>query len=185
MFRFPNMYAANISRDSVREALRKGISAEDILHFLQVDSHTAPCAAHACQVHAQPAMTPESHVFSPLPSTLSDQIILWQRERERSVAFTCCCAHCFIASIHQSRRLKARDGILYSNFDSSDKFEVCTAAHPQAHAHMLMLMLSRGWSASARTLGRTCGTIGRTRCSLLPPSSNSRCVGGTFTLRST
>ena len=134
MFRFPNMYAANITRDSVREALRKGISAEDILHFLQVCGHPAPSASHAGQVHAQPAMTPESHVFSPLPSTLSDQIILWQRERERSVAFSfasSCCAHCFIASFYRyARRLKARDGILYSNFEDSDKFEVCMAVHP-------------------------------------------------------
>ena len=36
--RFPNMYAANVTRDSVRRALLKGITSKEILSFLQVCS---------------------------------------------------------------------------------------------------------------------------------------------------
>lgn len=39
-YRLPNMTIAAISRDSIRDALVQGITANQILHFLQVQART-------------------------------------------------------------------------------------------------------------------------------------------------
>ncbi|KAH6565356.1 hypothetical protein BASA50_005389 [Batrachochytrium salamandrivorans] len=64
--RFANMVIGIITRDSVREALAKGISAEQIITYLTT--------------HAHPEMKKGSPI---LPSTIVDQIRLWEMERNR------------------------------------------------------------------------------------------------------
>ncbi|KAL5111592.1 General transcription factor IIH subunit 4 [Taenia crassiceps] len=64
--RYPNLVVADVTRDSVREALLRGISANQIISFLISNAH--------------PDMRRQSAI---LPPTLVDQIRLWELERER------------------------------------------------------------------------------------------------------
>ncbi|XP_052221725.1 general transcription factor IIH subunit 4-like isoform X3 [Dreissena polymorpha] len=66
LYRFPNMAVANLTRDSVRAALIRGITAEQIISFLK--SH-----AHSEMVKQTPS----------LPPTIVDQVRLWELERDR------------------------------------------------------------------------------------------------------
>ncbi|KAK9478179.1 transcription factor Tfb2-domain-containing protein [Lipomyces japonicus] len=64
--RFPNMVAGQISRESVRKALANGITSDQIITYLTVHAH------------------PQMRKITPLlPSTVVDQIRLWQLEMER------------------------------------------------------------------------------------------------------
>lgn len=68
MYRFPNLVVGIISRESVRQALKSGITAEQIVSFLRQHAH------------------PECYKELPaLPSTIADQIKLWAMERDRFV----------------------------------------------------------------------------------------------------
>ncbi|CEG82506.1 Putative Transcription initiation factor TFIIH subunit 4 [Rhizopus microsporus] len=64
--RFKNMVTGVITRDSIRNALMKGITAEQIIYYLQS--------------HAHPQMRKKTPV---LPLTVVDQIRLWEMERNR------------------------------------------------------------------------------------------------------
>ncbi|KAI9025300.1 RNA polymerase II transcription factor B subunit 2 [Phycomyces nitens] len=64
--RFRNMVAGVISRESVRNALLKGITADQIISYMQT--------------HAHPQMRKKTPV---LPLTVVDQIRLWEMERNR------------------------------------------------------------------------------------------------------
>ena len=67
--RYPNMVAGKITRESVRGAVRLGITADQIVSFLAT--------------HAHPQMRKDNPV---LPATVVDQIKLWQIENERMKA---------------------------------------------------------------------------------------------------
>ncbi|KAI9136665.1 transcription factor Tfb2-domain-containing protein, partial [Paraphysoderma sedebokerense] len=64
--RFPNMVMAILTRDSVHNALKSGISADQIVSYLYA--------------HAHPNMRKQNPV---LPLTVVDQIRLWEVERNR------------------------------------------------------------------------------------------------------
>lgn len=64
--RFPNMVAGRITRQSVREAIEKGITSDQIISYLST--------------HAHPQMRKKTPI---LPPTVVDQIRLWQIENER------------------------------------------------------------------------------------------------------
>ncbi|KAN0064539.1 RNA polymerase II transcription factor B 52 kDa subunit [Thecaphora frezii] len=64
--RFPNLVVGSITRDSVKSALSNGITAEQIITYL---TH-----------HAHPQMYRNDPL---LPVTVSDQIRLWEREKNR------------------------------------------------------------------------------------------------------
>ncbi|KAI8367654.1 RNA polymerase II transcription factor B subunit 2 [Radiomyces spectabilis] len=64
--RFQNMVAGLITRDSVRNALLKGITADQIISYMQT--------------HAHPQMRKKTPI---LPLTVVDQIRLWEMERNR------------------------------------------------------------------------------------------------------
>ncbi|XP_060582380.1 general transcription factor IIH subunit 4-like [Ruditapes philippinarum] len=66
LYRFPNMAVGNLSRDSVRAALMRGITAEQIISFLRS--------------HAHPEMMKEK---PSLPAVIIDQVRLWELERDR------------------------------------------------------------------------------------------------------
>lgn len=66
MYRFPNFSVGVFTRESVREALKSGITADQIVKFLQM--------------HAHPEMLKQKPV---LPPTVVDQIRLWEIERDR------------------------------------------------------------------------------------------------------
>lgn len=66
-FRLPNVTVGVLTRDSIRTALRSGITADQIVGFLRM--------------HAHPKMKrPGTPV---LPPTVVDQIYLWEQERNR------------------------------------------------------------------------------------------------------
>lgn len=86
LYRFPNVVVAVLSRDSVRTALSIGITAQQIINYLQL--------------HAHPEMLKQTPV---LPPTVTDQIRLWELERDR---------------------FKFSDGVLYNQFLSQTDFEL-------------------------------------------------------------
>lgn len=67
-FRFPNVVVGILTRDSIRQALRGGITAEQIIGYLRLHAHPQLLQGDAKQ---------------PLPPTVVDQIKLWELERNR------------------------------------------------------------------------------------------------------
>lgn len=67
-YRFPNIAIGHITRDSIRQALKSGMSAQQIINYLIM--------------HAHPTVKDSEH---PIPPTVIDQIYLWEREREKFV----------------------------------------------------------------------------------------------------
>lgn len=75
LYRFPNVTVGVITRDSIRQALRGGITAKQIISYLEQHAHTKMIEAVV-----------ESTSFkysSVLPPTVVDQIKLWENERNR------------------------------------------------------------------------------------------------------
>ena len=66
LYRFPNMVVASITRESVREAYKIGITSHQILNFLRANSH--------------PQISSRRPV---LPEAVADQIVFWYNERNR------------------------------------------------------------------------------------------------------
>lgn len=72
LYRFPNLAVGVLTRDSIRSALRGGITADQIISYLEQ--------------HAHPAMATVEQMVetkSVLPPTVLDQIKLWENERNR------------------------------------------------------------------------------------------------------
>jgi transcription initiation factor TFIIH subunit 4 len=67
--RLPNVIFFHITRDSIRNAFRLGVKADQILRFLHVHAH--PMLRNSDQPQ--------------VPPNVSDQILLWDRERRRVV----------------------------------------------------------------------------------------------------
>jgi len=65
-YRFPNLVVGSVTRDSVKEALSSGISADQIISYLVT--------------HAHPQMRKNNPL---IPVTVQDQIRLWELERNR------------------------------------------------------------------------------------------------------
>jgi transcription initiation factor TFIIH subunit 4 len=65
-YRFPNVVVGSINRESIRHALLNGITADQIIMYLNQHSHAQ--------------MRKKTPI---LPSTLTDQIRLWEMERNR------------------------------------------------------------------------------------------------------
>ncbi|XP_034061030.1 general transcription factor IIH subunit 4-like [Gymnodraco acuticeps] len=86
LYRFPNVVVAQVTRESVQQAIANGITAQQIIHFLRTRAH--------------PVMLKQTPV---LPPTITDQIRLWELERDR-LTFT--------------------EGVLYNQFLSQVDFEV-------------------------------------------------------------
>ena len=69
--RFPDMVAGRLSRTSIRQAINFGITADQIISYLQAHAHE--------QMHRTAQLTNKPV----LPPTVVDQIRLWQLENER------------------------------------------------------------------------------------------------------
>lgn len=77
LYRFPNVTVGVITRDSIRQALRGGITARQIISYLEQHAHTK-------MIEAVTASTSTSvKNSSVLPPTVVDQIKLWENERNR------------------------------------------------------------------------------------------------------
>jgi transcription initiation factor TFIIH subunit 4 len=66
LYRFPNMIVAVLTRESVREAYKIGITAQQIISFLRSNAHPTICTRKPI-----------------LPETVSDQITFWFNEKNR------------------------------------------------------------------------------------------------------
>lgn len=86
LYRFPNVVVGQLTRESVQQAIANGITAQQIIHFLRTRAH--------------PVMLLQNPV---LPATITDQIRLWELERDR---------------------LQFTEGVLYNQFLSQADFEV-------------------------------------------------------------
>ncbi|PWN19820.1 putative TFB2-TFIIH subunit [Microstroma glucosiphilum] len=85
--RFSNLVLGSLTRDSIKAALAKGISAEQVIAYL---SH-----------HAHPQMIARNDPL--LPITVTDQVRLWEREKNR---------------------VAAEEGYLYMDFSSAEDFKL-------------------------------------------------------------
>lgn len=65
-YRFPKFVLGVLTRESVRQAFKSGITAQQIVNFLAM--------------HAHPVMTKQNPI---IPGTVVDQITLWEKERDR------------------------------------------------------------------------------------------------------
>lgn len=88
--RFPNLVVGVITRDSIKAALARGISAEQVIAYLSHHAH--PQMVLAAQAHADKEAAARGGSggggggtggLPLLPITVTDQIRLWERERNR------------------------------------------------------------------------------------------------------
>lgn len=91
--RFGNLVMGYLSRDSVRGALDRGIAADQIIAYMAAHAHPQMRKVAAGEGPEQPL----------LPPTVTDQIRLWELEKER---------------------IKTTPGYLYTAFSSQSDFEV-------------------------------------------------------------
>ncbi|KAK5621039.1 General transcription factor IIH subunit 4 [Crenichthys baileyi] len=119
LYRFPNVVVAQLTRESVQQAIANGITAQQIIHFLRTRAH--------------PVLLTQTPV---LPPTITDQIRLWELERDR---------------------LQFTEGVLYNQFLSQADFEVLRDRAQglgclvwQDVAHRVMVVTSHGHSEVKR-----------------------------------
>uniref|UniRef100_A0A3B5QUW2 General transcription factor IIH subunit 4 n=2 Tax=Xiphophorus TaxID=8082 RepID=A0A3B5QUW2_XIPMA len=119
LYRFPNVVVAQLTRESVQQAIANGITAQQIIHFLRTRAH--------------PVLLTQTPV---LPPTITDQIRLWELERDR---------------------LQFTEGVLYNQFLSQADFEVLRDRAQglgclvwQDVAHRVMVVTSQGHSEVKR-----------------------------------
>lgn len=107
-FRFPNLVVGILTRDSVRQALRGGITAEQIIGYLMQ--------------HAHPQML-KNEVKQPLPPTVVDQIKLWELERNRLTYSDGVLYSQFLSQVSNQRMQgKWTERIIESNLSNVDTF---------------------------------------------------------------
>uniref|UniRef100_A0A3Q3WER9 General transcription factor IIH subunit 4 n=1 Tax=Mola mola TaxID=94237 RepID=A0A3Q3WER9_MOLML len=119
LYHFTNVVVAQITRESVQQAIANGITAQQIIHFLRTRAH--------------PIMLKQTPV---LPPTITDQIRLWELERDR---------------------LQFTEGVLYNQFLSQADFEVLRDRAQglgclvwQDVAHRVMVVTPQGHSEVKR-----------------------------------
>ncbi|KAF3030860.1 RNA polymerase II transcription factor B 52 kDa subunit [Penicillium rubens] len=76
-YRFPNLVTGKITRQSVRRAIEMGITADQIISYLLSHAHPQLRKHSAAQPNGKGVPA------SVLPPTVTDQIRLWQLERDR------------------------------------------------------------------------------------------------------
>uniref|UniRef100_A0A671VE59 General transcription factor IIH subunit 4 n=1 Tax=Sparus aurata TaxID=8175 RepID=A0A671VE59_SPAAU len=119
LYRFPNVVVGQVTRESVQQAIANGITAQQIIHFLRTRAH--------------PVLLRQTPV---LPPTITDQIRLWELERDR---------------------LQFTEGVLYNQFLSQADFEVLRDRAQglgclvwQDVAHRVMVVTPQGHSEVKR-----------------------------------
>lgn len=73
LYRFPNLVVGVMTRDSVRQAFRGGITADQIISYLEQHAHPNMLVKENTSIVSN----------SVLPPTVVDQIKLWENERNR------------------------------------------------------------------------------------------------------
>jgi transcription initiation factor TFIIH subunit 4 len=78
-YRFPNLVTGKVTRQSVRRAIEMGITADQIISYLLTHAHPQMRKHNAGHSTSNTGGIPPSV----LPPTVTDQIRLWQLERDR------------------------------------------------------------------------------------------------------
>ncbi|XP_064332361.1 general transcription factor IIH subunit 4 isoform X3 [Camelus dromedarius] len=113
LYRFPNMVVAQVTRESVQQAIASGITAQQVFPLGARKTGCTWAAGykavtlwkiiHFLRTRAHPVMLKQTPV---LPPTITDQIRLWELERDR---------------------LRFTEGVLYNQFLSQVDFELLLA----------------------------------------------------------
>lgn len=77
-YRFPNLVTGKITRKSIRRAIEMGITAEQVITYLATHAHP-----QLRKHNTGYAMSKDDGPPSIIPPTVTDQIRLWQLERDR------------------------------------------------------------------------------------------------------
>ncbi|KAG0657931.1 RNA polymerase II transcription factor B 52 kDa subunit [Maudiozyma exigua] len=102
--RFANMVTGQITRESIRTALTNGITAEQIIAYLETHAHPQMRRLAEENLMKKLELDPNSKdTLQILPPTVVDQIRLWQLELDRVICY---------------------DGSLYSDFESSTEYNL-------------------------------------------------------------
>ncbi|KAL6944998.1 hypothetical protein ACO0QE_002441 [Hanseniaspora vineae] len=100
--RFSNMVTGQITRESIRRALKNGITAEQIIAYLESHAHPQMIRMAEEQLMKKTELDPNTaETLQILPPTVVDQIKLWQLELDRIIHY---------------------DGYLYSDFDTLKEY---------------------------------------------------------------
>ncbi|KAH3902300.1 probable RNA polymerase II transcription factor B subunit 2 [Saccharomycodes ludwigii] len=101
--RFANMVAGQVTRESIRRALRNGITAEQIIAYLETHAHPQMVRLAENNLEKKLALDANcNETLEILPPTVVDQIKLWQLELDRITNY---------------------DGYLYSTFDTTEEYQ--------------------------------------------------------------
>ncbi|CCD25030.1 TFIIH/NER complex subunit TFB2 NDAI_0E02130 [Naumovozyma dairenensis CBS 421] len=101
-FRFVNMVTGQITRESIRRALINGITAEQIIAYLETHAH--PQMRRLAEEKLEKKLELDANCkdsLQILPPTVVDQIRLWQLELDRVIAY---------------------EGSLYSDFENNTEY---------------------------------------------------------------
>ncbi|CCH61469.1 hypothetical protein TBLA_0E04140 [Henningerozyma blattae CBS 6284] len=102
--RFSNMVTGQITRDSIRRALRNGITAEQIIAYLLTHSHPQMRRLAEGNLEKKLELDPNAKdSLQILPPTVVDQIKLWQLELDRIIS---------------------HEGSLYSDFENNQEYNL-------------------------------------------------------------
>ncbi|GMM56860.1 TFIIH/NER complex subunit [Maudiozyma humilis] len=102
--RFANMVTGQITRESIRTALTNGITAEQIIAYLETHAHPQMRRLAEENLEKKLELDPNTKdTLQILPPTVVDQIRLWQLELDRVICY---------------------DGSLYSDFENSTEFNL-------------------------------------------------------------
>lgn len=85
--RFSNLVTAQITRESIRKALLNGITAEQIISYLEAHAHPQLVRSAEEQLGKKNESGSSGDTLQILQPTIKDQIKLWQLELDRIVAF--------------------------------------------------------------------------------------------------
>ena len=111
---FPNLIYAILSGDKVKESIAKGITADQILDYL--DNHIK-FKNEKTDDSAVTSSTESTSNFSTIPPTVRDQIKLWELEKFR---------------------LKWQDVVCYSDFNTASQFQSAIAYAESIDAFILV-----------------------------------------------
>ncbi|CAG8511450.1 1512_t:CDS:10 [Cetraspora pellucida] len=127
-FQFSNMVTAEITRESVRKALKHGITASQIISYLT--SHAHP------QMKKRPAL---------LPSTVVDQIQLWEMELNRLIITDCYLYKDFRTFADYEVVLKHANtlGVVVWSNDSKRMIGIAEAGHERVKAFIKRKIVQR------------------------------------------
>lgn len=102
--RFTNMVTGQITRESIRRALMNGITAEQIIAYLQTHAH--PQMRRLAEEKLEKKLELDANckdTLQILPPTVVDQIKLWQLELDRIISY---------------------EGSLYSDFETHQEYQL-------------------------------------------------------------